>query len=58
MELVYTKTDGNKYNFNIFALPLKFVEITLDEAIDDQSKLEKLIIRLENYNAKKKKKKK
>ena len=25
-ELVYTKTDGTKYNFNIFALPLKFVE--------------------------------
>ena len=44
-------------------LPLKFVkkihnyEITLDEAMDDHSKLEKLIIRLENYNAKKKKKK-
>ena len=60
-ELVCTKTDGTKYNFNIFALPLKFVEknhnyeITLDEAIDDQAKLEKLIIRLENYNAKNKK---
>ena len=61
-ELVCTKTDGTKYNFNIFALPLKFVEknhdyeITLDEAMDDQAKLEKLIIRLENYNAKNKKK--
>ena len=48
-------------NFNIFALPLKFVEkflnyeITLDEAIKDQNKLEKLIIRLENYNAQNKK---
>ena len=48
-------------NFNIFALPLKFVEkflnyeITLDKAIKDQNKLEKLIIRLENYNAKNKK---
>ena len=58
-ELVCTKTDGTKYNFNIFALPLKSVEkihnyeIILDDAIDDQSKLEKLIIRLENYNAKK-----
>ena len=57
-ELVYTKTDGTKYNFNIFALPLKFIEkihsyeITLDEAMDDQEKLEKLISRLENYNAK------
>ena len=39
-------------------LPLKFVEknhdyeITLDEAMGDQVKLEKLITRLENYNAK------
>ena len=61
MELVCTKTDGTKYNFNIFALPLKFIEkihnyeITLDEAMDNQEKLEKLIIRLENYNAKNKK---
>ena len=60
-ELVCTKTDGSKYDFNIFVLPLKFVEktlnyeITLDEAIKDQNKLEKLIIRLENYNAKNKK---
>ena len=57
-ELVCTKTDGTKYNFNTFALPLKFVEkiynyeITLDEAIDNQTKLEKLIIRLGNYNTK------
>ena len=61
-ELVCTKTDGSKYNFNIFALSLKFIEkihnygITLDEAMDDQEKLEKLISRLENYNAKNKKK--
>ena len=39
-------------------LPLKFIEkihiyeITLDEAMDDQAKLEKLVIRLDNYNAK------
>ena len=58
-ELVCTKNNGTKYNFNAFTLPLKFVEtiynheITLDEAKDDQDKLEKLIIRLENYNAKK-----
>ena len=41
-------------------LPLKFIEkihnykISLDEAIKDQEKLEKLISRLENYNAKNK----
>ena len=59
-ELVFTKTGGTKYDFNIFALPLKFVEkinnyeITLDEAIEDQNKLEKLIFRLNNYKAKNK----
>ena len=61
-ELVCTKTDGTKSNFNTFALPLKFVEkiysyqITLNEAKYDQDKLEKLIIRLENYSGKKIKK--
>ena len=56
-ELVCTKTDGTKFNFNTFRLPLKFVEkiytyeITLDEVKDDQDKLEKLINRLENYKA-------
>ena len=56
-ELVCTKTDGT----NIFVLPLKFIEkihnyeITLDEAMDHQEKLEKLISRLENYNANNKK---
>ena len=60
-ELVCTKTDGTKYDFDIFALPLKFIEkihnyeITLDEAMDHQEKLEKLISRLENYNANNKK---
>ena len=64
-ELVCTKTDGTKYNFNIFTLPLKFIEkiyhnykITLDEAMDDQEKLEKLITWLETYGAKNNKKKK
>ena len=58
-ELVCTKIDGTNYDFNRFFFPLKFIEkinnyeITLDEAIDDQEKLEKLIIRLENYGAKK-----
>ena len=58
-ELVCTKTDGTKYDFNRFLFPLKFIEkihnyeITLDEAMDDQEKLEKLISRLENCNVKK-----
>ena len=40
-------------------LPLEFVgkvhnyEISLDDALEDQNKLEKLIIRLENNNPKK-----
>ena len=61
-DFVCTKTDGTNYNFNNFALPLKFIEkihnykITLAEAIKDQEKLKKLISRLENYNAKNKKK--
>ena len=55
-ELACTETDvKTKYDFNLFASPLKFArkshnyEITLNEAIDDQEKLENLIIRLENY---------
>ena len=58
-ELVCTKTDGTKYDFNIFTLPLEFVEeihnyeTTLDEAKDNQDKLEKLINKLKNYEAKK-----
>ena len=57
-ELVCTKTDVSKYEFNCILSPLKFVEkifnyeITLDEAKDDQDKLEKLIIRLERYKPK------
>ena len=56
-ELVYTKTDGTKYNFNRFYLPLKFIEkfhnyeITLNEAIEDQTKLKILRNKLNNeYN--------
>ena len=56
-ELVCTKTDGTKYDFNHFLSPLKFVakihnyEITLDEAINDQTKLGILINKLNNnYN--------
>ena len=44
-EFVCTKTDGTKYEFNRFALPLKF------EAIDDQVELEILINNLKrDYN--------
>ena len=56
-ELVCTKNDGTRYDFNCFLLPLKFIEkfhnyeITLDEAIDDQTKLKILINKLNNdYN--------
>ena len=56
-ELFCTKTDGTKYHFNTFALPLKFVEkihnyeITLDETIKNQTKFKTLINKLNNdYN--------
>ena len=44
--LLCTKTDGTKYDFNRFSSPFKLFEkihkyeITIDEAIDDQEKLE------------------
>ena len=63
LQNLFTKTDGTKYNFNAFTLPLKLVEkiysyeITLDEAKDNQDKLEKLKIRLEKYKPKINKKK-
>ena len=56
VELVYTKIDGTKHDFNRFSLPLKFIakihnyKITLDEAIKDQTKLEVLINKLNEYN--------
>ena len=59
-ELVCTKIDGTKYNFNIFALPLKVVEklhnykITQDEGIEQR----KLINNLNGYGPRIKKKKK
>ena len=65
-ELICTKTDGTKYDFNPFSLPLEFIEknynckITLNEAIDDQTELKELINKLNNYGpriSKKKKKK-
>ena len=56
-ELVCTKTDVTKYDFNRFSLPLKFIEkiynrkITLNEAINNQTELEILINNLNNdYN--------
>ena len=57
-ELVCTKTDGTKYDFNRFSSPLKFVEkiynyeISLDKAIGDQKKLENLISKLKKCKAK------
>ena len=45
VELVCTKADGTKYDFNRFTVPLQFIEkihnyeITLDEAIEDQIEL-------------------
>ena len=53
-ELVCTKIDGTKYDINRFALPLKFIgkihnyEITLEEAVEDQTKLKILINKLNN----------
>ena len=54
-DLVCTKTDNKtKYDFNHFFLPLKFIEkihnyeISLDEAINDQTKLHILINKLNN----------
>ena len=58
-ELVCTKTDGTKYDFNRFLFPLKFIEkinkyeITLDEAKINQTELGILINKLNNeYNQK------
>ena len=54
-EIVCTKTDATKYNFNIFALPLKFIkkiynyEITLNEVIEEQAELKELINKLNDY---------
>ena len=54
VELICTKTDGTKYDFNRFALPLNFIEkmynyeITLDETIEHQTKLKILINKLNN----------
>ena len=53
-ELVCTKTDGTKYDFNRFLLPLKFIEkihnyeITLGEARNNQAELSILISKLNN----------
>ena len=58
-EVVCTKTDGTKYDFNRFLFPLKFIEkinkyeITLDEAKINQTELGILINKLNNeYNPK------
>ena len=55
VEFFYTKTNGAKYDFNRFFLPLKCIrkiynnEITLNEAIEKQAKLKELINKLNNY---------
>ena len=57
-ELVCTKTDGTKYDFNRFALPLTFIEkihnyeSNLDEAIEEQAELKELINKLNDYGPK------
>ena len=63
VELVCTKTDGTKYDFNRFFLSLKFIEkiynykVTLNEAIKDQIEFRILINNLNNdYNPKSTKK--
>ena len=54
-ELVCTKNDGTKYDFNCFAFSLKFIErihnyeITLNEAIEKQTESRKLIKNLTDY---------
>ena len=62
-ELVFTKTDGTKYDFNRFLFPLKFIEkicnykITLNEARNNQTELDILIYKLNyDYNPKNPKK--
>ena len=64
-ELVFTKTDGTKYDFNRFLFPFKFnekihnYEITLDEARNYQIELRILINTLNNgYNPRNLKKQK
>ena len=64
-ELVCTKTDRAKCDFNRFSLPLKFIEkiynykITLNEAIDTQTELKILMNNLNNdYNPRSSKKEK
>ena len=54
VELVSTKTDGTKYDFNGFLLLLEFIktihnyEIALNEAINDRTELRILINNLNN----------
>ena len=63
-ELICTKTDGTKYDFNRFSLPLKLIEkiykyeITLDEAIKKQAELKELINKLNKFKKEVKKSKK
>ena len=62
-ELVSTKTNGTKYDFTCFVFPLKFIEkihnyeITLDEAVEEQTELKELINKLNGYGPRFSKKK-
>ena len=51
-ELVCTKTDGSKYDSKRFAFSIEFIiynhEITLNEAINDQTELKILINKINN----------
>ena len=65
VELVCTKADGNKYDFNRFSFPWKFIDkiynykIAPNEAIEKQSELKEIINKLNNgYNPRSTKKKK
>ena len=61
-DLVCTKTDGTKHDFNRFSLLLKFIErihnheISLDEAINNQTELKLLMSKRNKYNPKNPKK--
>ena len=56
IELVCTKADGTKYDFNHFSIPFKFIEkihyyeISLNEPINYQTELKILINKLNGYS--------
>ena len=62
VELICTKFDWTKYDFNHFSLLYKFIEkiynyeITLNKAIEDQTKFKNLINKVNKYKPKTKNK--